>query len=326
MLKIMKNILRVSVGAMLVLACVSAGAAMVDKVIVVVNDEVITQREFDRAYGPIKASYEANFKGEELNKRLNEARKGLLEQLINSKLAISLAKTEDVTIDEAELETRVGKVKSFFGTEEEFLKALDSKGTNLTEFQKELREQMLAQKLIEKEVSAKINVTPGEVKELYEKNQEQLVSPVRVRLKGILIRKGEGVDEAVAREKIVAIQTELANGADFTAVATEKSEGPFAANGGDMGYVVPGQTLKEIDDVVFSLQPGESTGVVETGVGYHIFLVEEVQQPRKMELAEVSDFLKEQIFMRRFEQELKTWLEEKRKKAYVSYKLEQDKR
>ena len=318
--------LRVSVCAMLVMACVSAGAAMVDKVIVVVNDEVVTQREFDRAFGPIKASYEANFKGDELNRRITEARRGLLEQLINSKLAISLAKTEDVTIDQAELDTRVGKVKSFFGSEDEFLKALDSKGTNLTEFQKELSDQMLAQKLIEKEVSSKINITPGEVKDLYEKNQAQLVSPQRVRLKGILIRKGEGIDADAAKEKIFEVQTDLENGADFTAIATEKSEGPFAANGGDMGFIVPGQTLKEIDEVVFSLKPGERSQVVETAVGYHIFLVEEIQEPRKMELQEVSDFLKEQIFMRRFEQELKTWLDEKRTKAYVSYKLEQDKR
>ena len=73
-------------------ACSVVCAAMVDKVIVVVNDEVVTQREFDRIFIPVKQSYEANFKGPELKKRIEAARKGLLEQLINSKLAVSLAK------------------------------------------------------------------------------------------------------------------------------------------------------------------------------------------------------------------------------------------
>ncbi len=301
-------------------ACDFARAEVVDKVLVVVNDEVVTQREFNRAFSPIKKSYESSFEGEELKKRLEEARKNLLEQLINSKLAVSLAKKEEIEIDEEELSERIDKVKSYYVSEEAFLQTLSAKGTNLTEFEQEMREQILAQKLVEKEIASKIVITPAEIKDLYDKNKESLVSPDSVKVRGIMIRRGDPSEEAGERKKIEDIVSELKKGGDFAALAIERSEGPYASNGGDMGYVVPGQLLEEIDDVIFKMQKGELSDVVETRIGYHVFLVEDVQKSRPLELGEVSDFLREQLYMKRFEEGLVKWLEEKRKNAYISYK------
>ena len=84
-----------------------ANAEALDKVIVVVNDEVVTQREFDRVFTPIKTAYESNFQGEELEKRVEAARKGVLDQLVDAKLIISLAKKKSLKINEEELKKRV---------------------------------------------------------------------------------------------------------------------------------------------------------------------------------------------------------------------------
>ena len=122
---------------------IASYADVVDKVLVVVNDEVVTQREFNRIYLPVKRRFEQNLSGDELKQKLEQAKKGLLEQLINSKLAISLAKKEKVEIDEKELQRRIDTVKSYYKTEEEFHQALSDKGTNLTEFEKELKDQII---------------------------------------------------------------------------------------------------------------------------------------------------------------------------------------
>ena len=303
------------------MACASSGftAEVVDKVLVVVNDEVITQREFDRAFLPIKQSYEANLQGEDLQKQLDQVRKAFLDQLVNTKIAISMAKKAKVEIDETELKDRIDKVRSYYGSESAFLEALDEKGTNLSEFTKEIREQMMAQEVVDKEVASKIVITPGEVSDLYDKNKEKMVSPHRVKVRGIMVRKGEAEDDE-AKKKIEDIQNKLNKGEAFSDLAKKHSEGPYAQNGGEMGYVVQGQLLQEMDQAIFNTDKGKDTGIVETRIGYHIFMIEDIEEPRNLELAEVSEFLKGQLFRRKFEEELVKWLEEKRKNAYISFK------
>ncbi len=295
-------------------------AGVIDKVLVVVNDEVITQREFDRAFFPIKQSYEANFKGEELEKRLEMVREALMDQLINTKLAISLARKDEVEIDEAELQSRVDAIKSYYGSDDVFLQALGEKGTNLTEFTKEIREQMMAQQIVETEVASKIVITPAEISDLYEKNKERLVSPRRVKARGIMVRKGEGIAEEEAKSKMDKIKAEIKKKKDFSELAKEYSEGPYAEKGGDMGYIVQGQLLGEMDEAIFNTEKGKSTDIVETKVGYHVFMIDDIQEPRNMQLEEVSDFLHEQLFKKKFEEDLLNWLKEKRKNAYIAYK------
>jgi parvulin-like peptidyl-prolyl isomerase len=68
------------------------------------------------------------------------------------------------------------------------------------------------------------------------------------------------------------------------------------------------------------MKEGEVSGIVETNIGYHVFLVEKVEDPRQAELTEVSDFVRGEIFNRKFGEKLSKWLEEKRKNAYISYK------
>ncbi len=81
-----------------------SNAEVLDKVMVIVNEEVVTQREFDRVFEPVKKNYESSFTGEELEKRLEEVKESILEQIINTKLAVSIAKKEKISIDEAALQ------------------------------------------------------------------------------------------------------------------------------------------------------------------------------------------------------------------------------
>ena len=177
---------------------------------------------------------------------------------------------------------------------------------------------MLAQKLVEQEISAKIVITPDEIKKLYTKNKEKFVAPHKVKALGIMIRKTR--DSEKDKMKIIAIKDELEHGKDFSEVAKEKSEGPYAKEGGNMGYVSQGQVLEEMESAIFDLKEGELSDIVETHIGYHIFKVEEIQQPRILDFTEVSDYLKEQLYMKKFEENLGEWLKEKRENAYIAYK------
>ncbi|MFH1837778.1 MAG: peptidylprolyl isomerase [Candidatus Omnitrophota bacterium] len=338
----------ISLVALFLAGAVAADAAVVDKVMVVVNDEVITQREFDRAVFPVKQKIEARYSGDEMEQKIEEAEQGILDELVKTKLAVSLAKKQKLEINEVEVKRRIGTLRSYYRNEAEFLQSLSDKGTNLSELEKEIKDQILAQKLIEKEISARIVIPPLEVKELYDKNVDKLISPSKVKVRGIMVRKKAGVQTAgdlqednlktsvaskmnddfvagvlnrsVMNKSIEEIQAELKQGGDFAAIAAKYSEGPFAKKGGDMGYVVPGQVLEEIDKVVFSLKKGEVSNIVETPIGYHIFLVEDIQGEKPLEFSEVSDYLREQLYMRKFATDLAKWFTEKKQDAYIEYK------
>jgi len=122
------------------------------------------------------------------------------------------------------------------------------------------------------------------------------------------------------KKKIEAIKKKLDKGGDFSEIAKAESEDPYAPKGGDMGYVSPGQTIKEIDETIFSLKNGEVSDIVETRIGYHLFKVDGIEESRKMDFPEVSDYLRQQLFMNKFQQELGKWMQDQRKNAYISYK------
>jgi len=291
---------------------------IMDKVLVIVNEEVVTQRDFDRIFIPIERNFMTTYEGKELERQLETARAALLEQLINSKLTISLAKDAEVEIDEEELQSRIGKVRAYYDSEETFLQVLNAKGTNLTEFNKEIREQMLAQAFVEQEISGKIVVTPVELKDLYNKNKEKFVAAHKVKVRSIMVRKTK--DREMDKAKIDGIIEELKRGRNFVDFAKEASEGPYAAEGGDMGFVSRGQVLEEMEKAIFDTKVGELSDAVETHIGFHVFLIEEVQKPRTLSFTEVSDFLREQLYMKRFEENLVEWLKDKRENAYIAYK------
>jgi peptidyl-prolyl cis-trans isomerase SurA len=306
--------------AALVPAKVSMSEAL-DRIVIVVNDEVITQREFDRVFQPIKRNIEQNFHGAELQTRIKDAEAGVKDHLINAKLATSLAKKKKISIDEVELSRRIETIKNaYYGSEQEFLMALRERGTNLTEFEREIREQMLAQKLVNEEVASTIVVTPGEIKKLYDEHAAEMVAPRQVLVRTIVMRKREDRSDEESMQKIRDVRARAVAHGDFSSLAMEMSEGLNAEEGGYMGYVAKGQTIPEIDSVIFALETGEISEIVETPIGYHIFLVDEILEERTLELADVDDFLREQIYMKKFQESLVEYLAEQRKNAYISYK------
>ena len=99
-------------------------------------------------------------------------------------------------------------------------------------------------------------------------------TPVQsAQIRHILISVSPQADEtqkAAARKKIEEIQKKVKKGDDFAALAKESSQCPSSASGGDLGFFGRGQMAKPFEDAAFALEPGETSGIVETRFGYHI--------------------------------------------------------
>ena len=160
---------------------------------------------------------------------------------------------------------------------------------------KKMTEQILVQAFIEREILNKVKVNDEEVLEYYEQNKDSFTEKEQVHLYNILLE---------TEEEAQNVLKQLKAGEDFSEIAIEKSTGPSAAQGGDLGYLTKGTIIPEIEEVVFALEVEELSEVIKTDFGFHILKITE----KKPESVKAPEEVKEDI--------IQTLLPDKQKKAF----------
>jgi peptidyl-prolyl cis-trans isomerase D len=156
----------------------------------------------------------------------------------------------------------------------------------------------------EEGVGAGITIPEPELRRLYEAGKEQFRMPERVHVRHILLKTTDVPKDQVPQIKAKAegLLKEIKGGADFAALATKNSQDPgSAAKGGDLGWIVRGQTVANFETAAFSLKPKEISGIITTEYGFHIIQVLEKEDARVKPFEEVKDQLaqerkKQQVF------------------------------
>src|SRR6185437_5753521 len=124
-------------------------------------------------------------------------------------------------------------------------------------------------------IAAGIPVSDAELQKEYNTNQDKYRVPERVKVRHILI-KSDSSNDATAKSKADNILKQIQSGGDFAKLAKDNSQDPGSAqNGGELGWIVKGQTVAEFEKAAFSLQPGQTSGLIKTMYGYHILQVEQ---------------------------------------------------
>jgi parvulin-like peptidyl-prolyl isomerase len=296
-------------------------AEVVDKIAVLVNDEVVTRSEVDSFLAPAAEEYGLLYHGEALAKKVEEARQRVFEQLIEQKLLLSAAKRENIEVKDREVENQIDDVRKKIGSKEEFESALRRQNLSLNDLKKRFTEQIMVRKYVDKKVVSKITVSPAEVSEYYQAHAQEFNEPEKIRLSNILIRLKEDRESMdKASELAKEILRRLREGGDFAGLAKLYSEGPGAAEGGSMGYVKRGDLKKEIEDAVFGMKPGEVSDIIQTSLGYHIFKLEERIPARSKDLSEVRVEIEDKLFHDKINQGIKEAVKMLRKNAYIAFK------
>lgn len=252
-------------------------AAPVEGVVAVIGDEVILKSELDEqlAFYLMQAQIDPAD-----TTKVNGARKEILERMVDAKVIVNEARKRKMVITKDELEQAVEdavkEVKGRMGSEGKFKQQLEKEG--LTEeklrsrYRVELESQLLAMRLVEKEVRSKIKVTNQEVDSFYADRKQDLPKrPAEVTLAQIVILPV--IDSTVdrkAREKAQIILDSIRMGQSFEQLAAQYSEDPSAENGGDVGMVKKGDFEENFEKAALALAPGQISGLVRTRFGYHI--------------------------------------------------------
>ncbi|MCX5680288.1 MAG: peptidylprolyl isomerase [Candidatus Omnitrophica bacterium] len=272
-----------------------SAAEVVDKIEVIVNDEMITRREIDRLLAPIYEKYKTMYDGE--------------------KLIYGEAKKLNMNVDDKEVDEKIQAAISKVGGKEEFNKAIAAQQVTMKELRVRYKEQAMSRRVIEQKVGSKVTITPVEIENYYAKNIDRFSSPEEVSVRNIMIKPED--DPVKAANLATEISKRLKEGCDFGGLAKIYSQGPAAEEGGLMGYVKRGDLMPEIEDVIFKLKEGEVSGIVQTQMGYHIFKVEEKRQGKVRSLKEARRDVEEALFMEKMNQKAKAWVESLKKNAYI---------
>ena len=199
----------------------------------------------------------------------------VLDRLIVFQLLLQESQSRRLLIDDAEVDAEVGRIREGFPSQEAFETQLVEWGTSLEELRTERRRDMLIARLIDADVTPRIAVGDEAVRAFYEQHPDQFAETEAVRASHILIETESDAAPAErddARARAEAIRSEAAAaGADFAALAREHSDDSATAPaGGDLGFVVRGQTVPPFEEALFALQPGEIGPVAESRFGFHV--------------------------------------------------------
>ena len=258
------------------------------EVVARVDDYSITREELERAVR--SAEIQA---GQALPSQFRDSvYRAVLDRLVAFHLLLQESERRSIAVGDAAVEARIDTIRSGFPDEEAFEAQLDSWNTSLYILRGEARRDLLVERVLESAVLAGVEIDPESVQAFYDQHPAQFTERGGVRARHILIGVSPDAaepDRAEARERARRLRIDAANGGDFEALAREHSEDPgSAADGGDLGLVVEGQTVPAFEAALFALEPGELSDVVETPFGFHVIQLVERREDRLVPFEEAG--------------------------------------
>ena len=246
-----------------------------------VNGQDIKRDDVDKFYRTrVSPEGQEPSQEEALSLKLN-----VLDELINNEILLERAKKLNLEASDGEVEDKFTELKSPF-TEDEFQRQLKDRGVSVDDLKRDLRRQLSIQKLLNREVVAKIAITDQDVSEFYSTNKAQFnVAEPQYRIAQIVVtprkepqvrnrKNDDATNEAEAQRKVKMLMDRLNTGADFAQLAMDYSEDMnTTTTGGDLGYV-PESALNQSDPalkkMVVGMKPGQVSPVLQVKDGYRI--------------------------------------------------------
>ncbi len=298
------------------------GAEVVDRIVAVVNDDIISLFELNQSLKPYTEKIRAlGYTSEKERKMLFKVREDILNQLIDQKLTDQEIKRFRIAISEKEIDSAIERIKEVnFYTDEELKEALAREGLTIEKYRKRMKEQMLRTKLVNLEIKSKIVITKEDIKSYYESHADEYGGENKYHLRNIIMKVFSAANEAeklAVYKKMESILAKLKDGESFEAMAAAYSESSLASEGGDLGLFGLDDLSPQLQEAIRGLNAGEFTSVLDTDQGYQIFFVQDIIKTQGRSLEEVSPEIEEKLFNEIVDEKFRSWLEGLRKRSCI---------
>lgn len=303
---------------MAVFASSAQSEILLDRVVAIVNKEVITwsdvyrEMEFN-ASDSIKA-----LKDSDRMRYFKENELAFLDNLIDVKLKLQEAEKDGITVSDNDVETAIKNIKSKYSMTDEMLsETIKKDGFTLATYKKKLAEQIILNRVIQHEVREKILVTERDVDNYLAEHKDALKDSEGFEISQIFLKKTG--DDKQLEQKAQDIYRKLKAGESFDGLAAKYSDDQNAKNGGELGFVRKCDMSKEFADVCSAVKPGEVSKPVWRGDGIYIIRVNEARIFKSQQ--ELREAIRQKLLDDQFNADLKSWSRSLREKAYVDLKI-----
>jgi len=303
-------------------------AEVIDRCVAVVNNDVITQSEVNEAGKPLFQRVAEQAPSGELGPALQEARKRVLEKLIDKKLLLQEAKRYNMSVSDEEVDKALGRILAQNHTSKElFKKELAKMGMTEAQYLEDLHDQILSSKLVNVAVRSKVIIPEEKIIDYYDMHYTERVGDGGFYILQIGCSWDSSLDgnelkqaRKKALKKAERVRSLALAGQDFKKLAHEYSDLPSAVDGGDIGVFKENEMAPAMRKAIIGLKPGEVSTIVETPSGYQVFKLlssQEGQIVTKVPYESVKDEIREILYRQEMQKLYKNWLEELRSQSYV---------
>jgi peptidyl-prolyl cis-trans isomerase SurA len=257
----------------------ASSAHVIDSVYVIVNDEVITNREVDQRVN--EYTQRARTAGMQLPAP-DDLRRQAVEAMISERAQMQLAKEMGVRVSDTELDRAIGRIaESQKMSVQELRNQAEKEGMSYAGFREQIRNEIMMSRLTEHEVDSKIQVSEAEIDTYLAAEKAAAAERVEMDIAQIMVRIPENASpEQIAARKARAdeVARQLRTGADFAKMAATYSDAPDALKGGAIGWRDPASLPTPIANELRKMKPGQSTSVIRANFGFLILKLNDVRK------------------------------------------------
>lgn len=279
------------------ICCFIRAAELIEKIYAVVNGELITYSELKNTEVEMIKALSQQFTGAELEEKIKELKKNLLSSIIEQKLILSLAKEKNYdTANDLEIIKKDIKQQNNMKSDEELKAAIEGQGLDFQEWEKQLRNMRISNRLIWEEIGSKIKIDNPQIMEYYKQNQQEFTKPREFSLLCIYLDKSKYIAPELLDQKKTEIDTELKT-SKFEDIAVKFSELPVSENSNNftLGSFKEGELDKKLEEAALKSNKGENTSWIETDNGWYILHVLDKKEPELIEYKDVRTNIEDRL-------------------------------
>jgi peptidyl-prolyl cis-trans isomerase SurA len=291
-----------------------ASAEIIDRIVAIVNNDIITLSELNKATKPYKANLEASQKSDEEKEKIAvKIDDQMLQQLIDRSLTAQQAAKYNISVSQKDIDSAVKNFKESKNLNQEQLEqALAEDDLTYKDYRAKMKSEILQSRLISRAVQSQVIITDNDIKTYYDAHGELFAGAKKYHLRNIVMDAEAGIQ---------AVEKKLAGNISFDQLAKQYSQATNASDGGDLGVFDINNFSEEIKNSLQTLEKGDHTPILMAGQGYQILYVEDVVMEGKKTLEQARDQIENILYKEKAEKRFAEWIESLKKNAHIKIML-----
>lgn len=299
-----------------------ARGADVNRIVLRVNDEIFTLFDYEMKKARRSAALlnDPAISPSQRQERIGAVGKEVMQEALHEMLLMSQARRAAVTVSDAEVDASIDDVKKSQGieNEEEFQIALGQAGLTLEALRANFRQEMISGRLVQKEVTTKIEVTDDELRSYYRTHPEEFRTPEERKLREVIVLEASGLPDGELKRTAEKLQQELsAPGAKAAEIVGRYQDQGYSSSLIDLGWLKKDELEKSLSEAAWGLELGSYASPIKARGGYHVVFLEEKRGGELQPFADVQNQILMRERQKRFGKEYRSYLAQLEKGSYI---------